>query len=93
MNPIEFRAVMCQLKDHKAKEYIVHDPMCDSYSYYYVGYWGRIKVAIVKAQMGSLGFSGSWYETRKALHCMPQLRFIFLVGVCMWRKERQSYPW
>jgi len=88
VNDNEFRAAMCQLQCNSAKEYIVHDPMCDCFSYYYVGYWGKVKVAIVKTQMGPHGFSGSWYETRKALSCMPQLRYIFLVGVCGGRKDK-----
>ena len=82
VNENEFYAAMLQLKDYQASEYIEHDAMCDSYSYYYVGYWGNIKVAIVQTDMGAHGFSGSWYETRKALHFMPYIRYIFLVGVC-----------
>ncbi|XP_065888385.1 death domain-containing ATP nucleosidase-like isoform X3 [Dysidea avara] len=88
VNENEFRAAMLQLKGYKATEYNVHDAMCDSYSYYYVGYWGNVKVAIVQTDMGAQGFSGSWYETRKALYLMPQIRYIFLVGVCGGRKGK-----
>jgi len=88
VNDNEFHAAMCQLKNKTAIRYIVYDPMCDCYSYYNVGYWGRVKVAIVRTNMGPHGFGGSWYETRKALNCMPNLRFIFLVGVCGGRKDK-----
>ena len=82
VNSNEFRAVMMQLNDHKATVYWVKDEMCDSNSVYCVGYWGNVRVVITQTGMGGEGVHGSWYETKKALHFMPQLKYIFAVGVC-----------
>ena len=53
-------------------------------SYYYVGKWGDkgIPVVIVQTKMGSDGPHGSYNETKKALSCLPNLKYIFAVGVC-----------
>ena len=32
--------------------------------------------------MGSNGVHSCWYETKKALHFIPQLKYVFSVGVC-----------
>ena len=58
--------------------------VCPGKSYYYVGNWGekKIPVVIVQTTMGSNGDHGSYYETKKALSCLPNLKFIFAVGVC-----------
>ena len=71
-----------QLKDHKATKYIGHDQVCSSFSYYYVGEWGTIPVVIVQTGMSSNGVNCSWYETKKALHFMRHLKYVFSVGVC-----------
>jgi len=73
---------MMQLKDYKAEKYIGSDPVCNSYSYYFVGEWGKVPVVIIQLHMSSNGVHSSWYETKKALHFMPQLKYIFAVGVC-----------
>jgi len=82
VNNNEFYAVMMQLKDYKAEKYIGNDPVCNSYSYYFVGEWGKVPVVIIQTCMSSNGVNSSWYETKKALHLMPQLKYIFAVGVC-----------
>ena len=53
-------------------------------SYYYVGKWGdgKIPVVIIQTQMGSNGPHGSFAETKKALEVLPNLEYIFAVGVC-----------
>ena len=53
-------------------------------SYYYVGKWGdgKIPVVIIQTQMGSNGPHGSFAETRKALEVLPNLEYIFAIGVC-----------
>ena len=53
-------------------------------SYYYVGKWGDkgIPVVIIQTTMGSDGLHGSYNETRKALNYLPNLKYIFAVGVC-----------
>ena len=53
-------------------------------SCYYVGRWGdkEIPVAIVQTTMGGDGVHGSYNETRKALSFLPNLKYIFAVGVC-----------
>jgi len=73
---------MMQLKGYKVERYVGKDPLCDSFSYYYVGEWGKVPVVIIQACMTSSGVNSSWYETKKALHFMPQLKYIFAVGVC-----------
>ena len=82
VNRNEFYAAMMQLTDHKATKYRVYEDVCDSYGYYCVGKWGNIPVAITNTAMGQGGVHGSWYETKKALHFMPQLKYVFAVGVC-----------
>ena len=82
VNDIEFYAVMNQMKDCEILQYDVLDPTCNSSSWYYVGYWGDARVAVVQTSMGAGGPGGSWYETRKAMYFMPDLCYTFLVGVC-----------
>ena len=64
----------------------------DSYnpSYYYVGKWGekKIPVVIVQTHMGGDGAHGSLAETKKALHVLPNLKYIFAVGVCAGIKSK-----
>ena len=53
-------------------------------TYYYVGKWGDkgIPVMIIQTAMGGDGVHGSYNETRKALNYLPNLKYIFAVGVC-----------
>ena len=39
-------------------------------------------MVVVQTAMGGNDNHGSYNETRKALNCLPNLRFIFAVGVC-----------
>ena len=81
VNEREFYAVMIKLKD--VSMYTVKTAGY-SESYYYVGKWGDkgTPVVIVQTTMGSDGPNGSYNETRKALSCLPNLKYIFSVGVC-----------
>ena len=84
VNDNEFYAVMVQLKEEcGVTEYAVKDPNNPT-SYYYVGKWGdgKIPVAIVQTNMGSNKIHGSYNETKKALCWLPNLKYIFAVGVC-----------
>ena len=85
VNNNEFYAVMLELKEgSEVKQYAIDDPLCASKSYYYVGKWGNseIPVAIIQTGMGGNDVYGSWYETKKALYNLPDLKYIFAVGVC-----------
>ena len=85
-NPKEFYAAMVRMnqKCNISKYSVVRSSVCPGKSYYYVGNWGekKIPVVIVQTTMGSNGKHGSYNETKKALNCLPNLRFIFAVGVC-----------
>ena len=86
VNPKEFYAVMIQLnKKDGVSEYTVNDPNKEEkLRYYFVGKLSKssIPVAIVQTQMGSDGEYGCRNETKVALHWLPNLRYIFAVGVC-----------
>ena len=82
VNNNEFYAAMMEMKDHKAATYIGCDPVSKSFSYYHAGKWGSVPVVIIQTGMGSNGVNSSWYETKKALYCIPYLKYIFSVGVC-----------
>ena len=69
-------------EDSPVQQYAIHDPLCDSTSYYYVGKWGEIPVAVIQTGMGGNGAYGSWYETKKVLKNLPHLKYIFAVGIC-----------
>ena len=90
VNDIEFHAVMNEMKNDKILRITQRDAVCDSLSWYYVGYWGDVRVAVTQTSMGAGGPGGSWYETRKAMHFMPDLRYVFLVGVCGGRANKVS---
>ena len=85
VNANEFYAVMLQLnKDSGVSKYTVKNHNHPEESYYYVGKWGNkeIPVAIIQTEMGSDDAHGSYNETKKALECLPNLKYIFSVGVC-----------
>ena len=82
VNPRELQAAMSKLnKDCGVLEYKddSHNP-----SRYYVGKWGdeKIPVVIIQTCMGGDGAHGSLAETKKALQVLPNLKYIFAVGVC-----------
>ena len=86
VNAREFQAAMLRMNmECDILHYCVEkSSVCPGESYYYVGNWGekKIPVVIVQTTMGSNGDHGSYYETKKALSCLPNLKFIFAVGVC-----------
>ena len=67
-----------------SKYTVIKSSMCPGESYYFAGKWGKkkIPVVIVQTTVGSDGNHGSFNETKKALSCLPNLKFIFSVGVC-----------
>ena len=87
VNNFEFYAAMVQCnKVCGVSRYNVNDPSNpnDKTSYYFVGKWGekKVPVAIVQTEMGGDGTFGSYNATLKALKCLPNLKYIFAVGVC-----------
>ena len=86
VNAREFQAAMLRMNmECDILCYCVEkSSVCPGKSYYYVGNWGKkkIPVIIVQTTMGSDDDHGSYYETKKALSCLPNLKFIFAVGVC-----------
>ena len=80
---IEFYAAMIQLDGCNVSKYIGFDPICQSTSYYFVGEWGKVPVVIIQVTAKNRnGAHSSWYETLKALHYIPSLRYIFAIGIC-----------
>ena len=63
---------------------VTKSSVCPGGSHYFAGKWGKqkIPVVIVQTTMGSDGNHGSYNETKKALSCLPNLKFIFAVGAC-----------
>ena len=86
MNKKEFYAAMVRMNEECdiSKYAVTETNVCPGESYYYVGKWGKkkIPVVIVQTTMGSNGDHGSYNETKKALSRLPNLKFIFAVGVC-----------
>ena len=85
VNPKEFYAVMTLLnkKDGVSKYTVNHPNSKGKSSLYFVGKWSNnIPVVIVQTDMGSGGVHGSQNETIVAFHWLPNLRYIFTVGVC-----------
>ena len=87
VNPNEFYAVMMQMKEeYGVTRYAVKDPAdsTDNTSYYLVGKWGdaEIPVVIIQTEQGSDDDHASFDETKKALSWLPNLKYIFAVGVC-----------
>ena len=86
MNKKEFYAAMVRMNQgcEISKYTVIESSVCSGESYYFAGKWGKkkIPVVIVQTTMGSDGNHGSYNETKKALSCLPNLKFIFAVGVC-----------
>ena len=86
VNPKEFYAAMVGINEECciSKYAVTESNVCPGESYYFVGKWGKkeIPVVIVQTEMSSDGNHGSYNETKKALSCLPNLKFIFAVGVC-----------
>ena len=83
MNEREFYAAMMKMeKECAISKYTIkstEDP--NENFYYYVGKWGskKIPVVIVQTEMGSNGTHGSYNETKMALSCFPNLKYILLL--------------
>ena len=94
VNKKEFYAVMIQLnKKDGVSEYTVNDPNKEEKTRsYFVGKLSKssIPVVIVQTEMGSNGEYGSRNETKVALHWLPNLRYIFSVGVCGGIKGKEN---
>ena len=83
----EFHAVMMQMKEEcGVTRYAVKDPAdsTDNISHFFVGKWGdaKVPVVIIQTEQGSDVDHGSFDETKKALSWLPNLKYIFAVGVC-----------
>ena len=90
VSDIEFYAVMNEMGDHEILRITQKDPVCNSTSCYYLGFWEEVRVAVVQTSMGVSGPGGSWFETWKALQVMPYVSCVFLVGVCGGRLHKVS---
>ena len=83
VNDIEFMTAICQM-DEEIYQCTVRDDLTNSDSTYFYGKWGKVLVVIVQTgtKFGSQFQYGSWFETKKALYYMPELKHVFGVGVC-----------
>lgn len=83
VNDIEFKTAICQMEGeiHKVT---VTDYLTNSESIYYYGKWVKVPVVLVQTgkKTGSHFQYGSWFETKKALYYMPQIKYVIGVGVC-----------
>ena len=86
VNEREFYAAMVKMeKECAISKYTIKSAEYPGMSfYYYVGKWGvkKIPVVIVQTGMGSNNTHGSYNETKMALSSLPNLKYIFAVGVC-----------
>ena len=83
VNDIEFRTAICQMNG-EVYPCTVCDDLTNSESIYFYGKWGNVPVVVVQTgtKVGSQFQYGSWFETKKALYYMPELKHVFGVGVC-----------
>ena len=85
VNDIEFKTAICEM-DGNSKIYqcTVKDYLTESETIYVFGKWKNVPVVVLQTgkQVGSQFQYGSWFETKKALYYMPQLKHVFGVGVC-----------
>ena len=83
VNDIEFKTAMCQMNGtvHYCD---LRDDITGSTNSYFYGKWGKVPVVLVQTGkiVGSQFQHGSWFATKKALYYMPQLQYVFGVGVC-----------
>ena len=86
VNDIEFKTAICEMdvKNSKIYQYTVKDYLTESETIYVFGKWGNVPVVVLQTgkQVGAQFQYGSWFETKKALYYMPQLKHVFGVGVC-----------
>ena len=83
VNDIEFKTAICQM-DGNITQCTVKDDLTKSTNIYFYGKWGKVPVVVVQTgkRVGSQFQYGSWFETKKALYFMPDLQYVFGVGVC-----------
>jgi len=83
VNEIEFMTAICQMEG-EVYRCAVKDYLTENDSIYYYGKWKDVPVVIVKTgeKFGSQFQFGSWFQTKKALYLMPELKYVFGVGVC-----------
>ena len=84
VNNIEFKTAICRMNDEPIYRCTVRDNLTSSDSDYYYGKWKDVPVVVVQTgtKVGTQFQYGSWFETKKALYFMPQIQYIFGVGVC-----------
>ena len=83
VNDIEFKTAICEMEGN-IHQRTVHDYLTKSETDYFYGKWKKVPVVVVQTgkKVGSQFQYGSWFETKKALFYMPQLEYVFGVGVC-----------
>ena len=83
VNDIEFMTAICEMEG-KVYRCDIRDDFTKSWSSYYFGKWKNVPVVVVQTgkQVGSQFQYGSWFETKKALYYMDQIKYVFGVGVC-----------
>ena len=83
VNDIEFMTVICEM-DGEIYGCAVCDDLTEVDTTYWYGKWKKVPIVVVKTgeQTGAQFQFGSWFETKKALCYMPQIKYVFGVGVC-----------
>ena len=83
MNDIEYKTVICEMQG-EIQACTVCDDLTKCYSTYCYGRWKDVPVVMVQTdkQVGSQYQFGSWFETKKALYYIPQLKYVYGMGVC-----------
>ena len=83
VNDIEFKTAICEMNG-EIHQCTVKDYLTESETIYFFGKWKDVPVVVLQTgkQVGSQFQYGSWFETKKALYFMPQLKHVFGVGVC-----------
>ena len=91
VNEIEFMTAICHING-QINRCTVCDELTSSRTYYYYGKWGNVPVVIVRTgeKVGPQFQYGSWFETKKALYYMPNLKHVFGVGVCGGAVDKKS---
>lgn len=83
VNDIEYKTAICEMEGD-IYQCTVRDSLTKSLTTYCYGKWKDVPVVVVKTgeKVGSQYQYGSWFETKKALYYMPQIRYVYGVGVC-----------
>ena len=88
VNGIEFQTAISNMEEKEIQKVII-----DGYPYYF-GSWGSVPVVMIQTgeKMGSHHQNGSDNRTRQALCLMPQIKFVFAVGVCGGVVDKDGAP-